>query len=202
MKYYSCWINHVLYFFVSPRNHIIKSLFVPILGHYKCFKGWDNKLWISKYYWHHSINPKLNFFSTIKVSKFLLQIITQYSKNPKLRKFVLQIIVIVQNMAEAAEMVKNKQVLLNDYVTGSPKESDLIITKDNNMSLKVPESSKNGLLLRILFIKWSLFELSRAKARFHYGGFILWLHSFCEYTILRVSLWYKVDLVLYHTKSQ
>ncbi|CDP08119.1 unnamed protein product [Coffea canephora] len=41
-------------------------------------------------------------------------------------------------------MVKNKQVLLKDYVSGSPKESDFIIATDKKTSLEVPESSDNG----------------------------------------------------------
>ncbi|XP_027166970.1 2-alkenal reductase (NADP(+)-dependent)-like [Coffea eugenioides] len=55
-------------------------------------------------------------------------------------------------MAEKLEMVKNKQVLLKDYVSGSPKESDFIIATDKKISLEVPESSDNGVLLKNLYL--------------------------------------------------
>ncbi|KAJ4723809.1 2-alkenal reductase (NADP(+)-dependent) [Melia azedarach] len=49
------------------------------------------------------------------------------------------------------EAVSNKQVILNDYVTGFPKESDLKITT-GSIKLKVPESSKDTVLLKNLYI--------------------------------------------------
>ncbi|KAL3506940.1 hypothetical protein ACH5RR_032322 [Cinchona calisaya] len=54
-------------------------------------------------------------------------------------------------MAEDAEVVKNKQVLLKDYVSGFPKESDLIISTENTISLKIPETS-SGVLLKNLYL--------------------------------------------------
>jgi len=41
--------------------------------------------------------------------------------------------------------VANKQVILRDYVTGFPKESDLIFT-DSTIDLKIPEGSKTVLV--------------------------------------------------------
>lgn len=54
-------------------------------------------------------------------------------------------------MAAEAEVVRNKQVLLKDYVIGFPKESDFIISTENTMSLKVPENSE-GVLLKNLYL--------------------------------------------------
>lgn len=49
------------------------------------------------------------------------------------------------------EAVSNKQVILSDYVTGFPKESDMkIIT--GSINLKVPEGSKDTLLLKNLYL--------------------------------------------------
>jgi len=47
--------------------------------------------------------------------------------------------------------VRNKQVLLKDYVTGFPKESDMNIV-ENTITLKLPEGS-NEVLLKNLY--WS-----------------------------------------------
>ena len=52
---------------------------------------------------------------------------------------------------EKAEMVKNKQVLLRDYLDGFPKESDMIISTCNIISLTIPEKS-NGILLKNLYL--------------------------------------------------
>ncbi|CDP08120.1 unnamed protein product [Coffea canephora] len=52
---------------------------------------------------------------------------------------------------EKAETVKNKQVLLRDYLNGFPKESDMIISTCNIIRLKIPENS-NGILLRNLYL--------------------------------------------------
>ncbi|XP_027117963.1 2-alkenal reductase (NADP(+)-dependent) [Coffea arabica] len=54
-------------------------------------------------------------------------------------------------MAAEVEVVKNKQVLLKDYVTGFPKESDVIISTENTISLKVPENS-SGVLVKNLYL--------------------------------------------------
>ncbi|GAA0168482.1 reductase [Lithospermum erythrorhizon] len=54
-------------------------------------------------------------------------------------------------MAQIGEIVKNKQVILKNYVKGFPKESDMIISSDNSISLKVPEGS-NGVLLKNLYL--------------------------------------------------
>ncbi|KAJ4723811.1 2-alkenal reductase (NADP(+)-dependent) [Melia azedarach] len=49
------------------------------------------------------------------------------------------------------EAVSNKQVILNDYVTGFPKESDMKITT-GSIKLKAPEGSNDTVLLKNLYI--------------------------------------------------
>jgi hypothetical protein len=39
------------------------------------------------------------------------------------------------------EVVSNKQVILRDYVSGFPKESDMYVTTAGTVKLKVPEGS-------------------------------------------------------------
>lgn len=46
--------------------------------------------------------------------------------------------------------VRNKQVVLNDYVSGFPKESDMNIV-EGTITLKVPEGS-NEVLLKNLYL--------------------------------------------------
>ncbi|KAJ8615926.1 hypothetical protein MRB53_035298 [Persea americana] len=45
-------------------------------------------------------------------------------------------------MSEGGEEVSNKQILLRDYVTGFPKESDMVL-KTGTIQLKVPKGSKS-----------------------------------------------------------
>ncbi|KAL5063045.1 hypothetical protein RYX36_024782 [Vicia faba] len=47
--------------------------------------------------------------------------------------------------------VRNKQVILTDYVTGLPKESDMNIV-DNSITLKIPEGSNDLVLLKNLYL--------------------------------------------------
>jgi NADPH-dependent curcumin reductase CurA len=49
-----------------------------------------------------------------------------------------------------AQQVRNKQVILRDYVSGFPKESDMIIV-DSTITLKLPEGS-NDVLLKNLYL--------------------------------------------------
>ncbi|XP_028119843.1 2-alkenal reductase (NADP(+)-dependent)-like [Camellia sinensis] len=51
----------------------------------------------------------------------------------------------------AEEEVKNKQVIFRDYITGLPKESDMHMTTDKIISLKLPKGS-NGVLLKNLYL--------------------------------------------------
>ena len=49
------------------------------------------------------------------------------------------------------EEVSNKQVILRDFVTGFPKESDFHV-RTSSICLKLPQSSKNGVLVKNLFL--------------------------------------------------
>ena len=53
-------------------------------------------------------------------------------------------------MEEGAE-VRNKQVILNDYISVAPKESDMCVNTYTTTKLKLPDGSK-GLLLNTLFL--------------------------------------------------
>ncbi|KAL4631910.1 hypothetical protein ACB092_04G012800 [Castanea dentata] len=47
--------------------------------------------------------------------------------------------------------VSNKQVILKIYVTGSPKESDMYVSSNGTLSLKVPEGT-NGVVVKNLYM--------------------------------------------------
>ncbi|KAJ9535082.1 hypothetical protein OSB04_un001841 [Centaurea solstitialis] len=49
------------------------------------------------------------------------------------------------------EQVRNKQVVLKDYVNGFPKESDMLLDTSSTISLSLPEAS-NGLLVKNLYL--------------------------------------------------
>ncbi|KAK9205578.1 hypothetical protein WN943_015846 [Citrus x changshan-huyou] len=49
-----------------------------------------------------------------------------------------------------AELVRNKQVILKDFVSGFPKETDMYMT-ESSIELKVPKGS-NGVLLKNLYL--------------------------------------------------
>ena len=56
-------------------------------------------------------------------------------------------------MATSGEEVSNMQVILKDYVTGFPKESDMLV-KTCSIKLKLPEdeSSDNTVLVKNLYL--------------------------------------------------
>lgn len=85
-------------------------------------------------------------------------------------------------MAEEAEVVKNKQVVLKSYPTGFPKESDLQITTDSTITLKVPQGS-NGVLLKNLYLSCDPYMtlLMQADSGMEEG-------SFSNYTLGAVSV--------------
>ncbi|KAM6586163.1 hypothetical protein CsatB_013165 [Cannabis sativa] len=62
--------------------------------------------------------------------------------------------------------VKNKQVLLKDYVRGFPKESDMAITS-STLKLKLPQSSK-GVLLKNLYLSCDPYMRGRMSQRESY----------------------------------
>lgn len=49
------------------------------------------------------------------------------------------------------EEVSNKQVLARDYINGNPKESDMYLSTDATIKLKVPEGS-NAVLVKNLYL--------------------------------------------------
>ncbi|KAK2969576.1 hypothetical protein RJ640_003583 [Escallonia rubra] len=55
-----------------------------------------------------------------------------------------------RKMAEGEE-VKNKQVLFRNYIDGFPKESDMYISTENTIRLKLPQGS-NGVLVKNLVL--------------------------------------------------
>lgn len=57
--------------------------------------------------------------------------------------------------------VSNKQVILKDYVSGFPKESDMIV-RTSTVSLKVPEGSKS-VLVKNLYLSCDPYMRSRMK---------------------------------------
>ncbi|CAK9181887.1 unnamed protein product [Ilex paraguariensis] len=59
------------------------------------------------------------------------------------------------------EEVSNKQIILNDYVIGFPKESDMIV-KTSTIKLKVPEGS-NAVLVKNLYLSCDPFMRPRMK---------------------------------------
>ena len=49
------------------------------------------------------------------------------------------------------EQVRNKQVILKDFVSGFPKESDMYVSTNGTIKLKVPEGS-NGVVVKNLYL--------------------------------------------------
>ncbi|EXB88295.1 NADP-dependent alkenal double bond reductase P2 [Morus notabilis] len=69
--------------------------------------------------------------------------------------------------------VRNKQVILKDYVSGRvPKESDMIIVTSSTLKLKLPEGSK-GVLVKNLYLPCDPTMLNHITSRFasHLGSF-------------------------------
>ncbi|KAF4401405.1 hypothetical protein G4B88_001599 [Cannabis sativa] len=58
--------------------------------------------------------------------------------------------------------VKNKQVLLRDYVCGYPKESDMYVTTTSTLNLKLPQGS-NGVLVKNLYLSCDPYMRNRMK---------------------------------------
>nr|XP_023919239.1 2-alkenal reductase (NADP(+)-dependent)-like isoform X2 [Quercus suber] len=54
----------------------------------------------------------------------------------------------------------NKQVILKDYVSGFPKESDMFVSSNGTMKLKVPEGS-NGIVVKNLYLSCDPYMRSR-----------------------------------------
>ncbi|KAK2976088.1 hypothetical protein RJ640_009520 [Escallonia rubra] len=72
-------------------------------------------------------------------------------------------------MAEREE-VKNKQVLFKNYVDGFPKESDMYVSTENTIRLKLPQGS-NGVLVKNLVLSCDPFLLLLMRKSDHGGLF-------------------------------
>ncbi|KAL7611197.1 hypothetical protein Lser_V15G12492 [Lactuca serriola] len=51
-----------------------------------------------------------------------------------------------------AEVVRNKQVLLKNYVDGFPKESDMVVTSDATINLELPKNEPGSILTKNLYL--------------------------------------------------
>lgn len=60
-------------------------------------------------------------------------------------------------------MVKNKQVILKDYVKGFPEVSDMLLKTDTTINLKVPEDSDDSILVKNLYLSCDPYMLGRMK---------------------------------------
>ncbi|XP_061949812.1 2-alkenal reductase (NADP(+)-dependent)-like [Populus nigra] len=65
--------------------------------------------------------------------------------------------------------VSNKQVALKNYVTGLPKESDVQIITTNTIELRVPEGTKDAVLVKNLYLSCDPYMRERMSASD--GGF-------------------------------
>ncbi|KAL9377408.1 hypothetical protein Peur_028743 [Populus x canadensis] len=65
--------------------------------------------------------------------------------------------------------VSNKQVALKNYVTGLPKESDMQIITTNTIELRVPEGTKDAVLVKNLYLSCDPYMRERMSASD--GGF-------------------------------
>ncbi|CAL5414212.1 unnamed protein product [Camellia sinensis] len=54
-------------------------------------------------------------------------------------------------MSMVEEEVSNKQIILKEYVSGFPKESDMVV-KTGTIRLQLPEDSKNAILVKNLYL--------------------------------------------------
>lgn len=68
-------------------------------------------------------------------------------------------------MAEEGDVqvVRNKQVVLKDYVSGFPKESDMEVITTGTIRLKVPEGSDGGVLVKNLYLSCDPYMRGRMK---------------------------------------
>ncbi|CAL5414213.1 unnamed protein product [Camellia sinensis] len=65
-------------------------------------------------------------------------------------------------MAVVGEEVSNKQIILKEYVSGFPKESDMVV-KTGTILLKLPEDSKNAILVKNLYLSWDPYMRGRMR---------------------------------------
>ncbi|KAL7176708.1 hypothetical protein ACSBR2_030119 [Camellia fascicularis] len=63
-------------------------------------------------------------------------------------------------MEVVEEEVSNKQIILKEYVSGFPKESDMVV-KTGTIRLQLPEGSKNAILVTNLYLSCDPFMRGR-----------------------------------------
>ncbi|KAF5942262.1 hypothetical protein HYC85_019904 [Camellia sinensis] len=67
-------------------------------------------------------------------------------------------------MAVVGEEVSNKQIILKEYVSGFPKESDMVVkTGSGTIRLKLPADSKNAILVKNLYLSWDPYMRGRMR---------------------------------------
>ncbi|KVE00095.1 GroES-like protein, partial [Cynara cardunculus var. scolymus] len=52
----------------------------------------------------------------------------------------------------APAMVRNMQVLFKNYIDGFPKESDMVVSSDATISLKLPKNESGVVLTKNLYL--------------------------------------------------
>ena len=90
----------------------------------------------------------------------------------------------IEAMASVGKEVSNKQLILRDYVTGSPKESDMYV-KTSTIKLEIPNGSK-AVLLKNLYLSCNpvmRIRMNRAEDSI-----------FTSYTPSSVSLYLRVHI--------
>ncbi|GMP78903.1 hypothetical protein CsSME_00034666 [Camellia sinensis var. sinensis] len=65
-------------------------------------------------------------------------------------------------MAVVGEEVSNKQIILKEYVSGFPKESDMVV-KTGTIRLQLPEDSKNAILVKNLYLSCDPYMRGRMR---------------------------------------
>ncbi|KAL7176703.1 hypothetical protein ACSBR2_030114 [Camellia fascicularis] len=65
-------------------------------------------------------------------------------------------------MAVVGEEVSNKQIILKEYVSGFPKESDMVL-KTGTIRLRLPEDSKNAILVKNLYLSCDPYMRGRMR---------------------------------------
>uniref|UniRef100_A0A2N9EMI0 Enoyl reductase (ER) domain-containing protein n=1 Tax=Fagus sylvatica TaxID=28930 RepID=A0A2N9EMI0_FAGSY len=60
--------------------------------------------------------------------------------------------------SDDAQVISNKQVILKDYVVGLPKDSDMYVSTNSTIQLKVPEGS-NGIVVKNLYLSCDPYNL-------------------------------------------
>ncbi|WCJ21855.1 Zinc-binding dehydrogenase family protein [Euphorbia peplus] len=69
------------------------------------------------------------------------------------------------------EVVSNKQVILKEYVTGFPKESDLQLINISAIQLNIPQGSNNALLVKNLYLSCDPYMRTR-MATVKFEGYV------------------------------